>query len=103
MRELQRAAAEAKRLEAERIKQEKQARRDAFKAVVNGLVSEGKVTALSQWAEFKDALEVTPEGAAVIADGVQLQSVFYDVVDELMARFKPDKRVRAHCISLAVV
>jgi hypothetical protein len=92
-RDLLRDAAEAKRLEAEKQRQERANRREDFRRVVVGFVASGKVHALSQWAQFKDELEGTPEGAALTGDGVSLQSVFYDVVDQLMSKFKEDKKV----------
>lgn len=95
VRDLQRAAAEAKRLEAERIRAERGARRDTFKSVVVGLVDSGDINALSQWASLKERLEATPEGITVAQDGVTLQTVFYDVVDALMAKYKGDKKVRS--------
>jgi hypothetical protein len=92
-RELLRDAAEAKRLEAEKLRQDRAARREDFRRVIVGFVASGKVHALSQWAQFKDELEATSEGLALSGDGVSLQSVFYDVVDQLMSKFKEDKKV----------
>lgn len=68
-------------------------RREAFKNLLNDMVSSGRLNALSQWADFKLELEPLPEAVALVADSVSLQSVFFEVVDKLMTRYKSDKRV----------
>ena len=93
LRDLLRAAAEVRKLEADRARQERAARKDAFRAVIQTAVAAGRINALSQWPAFKEEFETVPEALALQQDAILPQNVFFDVVDELMTKFKGDKKV----------